>query len=781
MTTILANMSLTIDPAWPWSIPDIGLAAFAGVALALVALTLWTYRGVQGVTWRRVLGVLALRLLALVVACLVILRPSLAEQDDAFVPSKLLILVDASASMTISDEFNNLSRWDNARRILRSPAVDALLKRLQNEQHVELVFYQGAEDVGKFDPDGKAEGKRTDIGQWLHSLQKMHGGEQNLRGLLIFSDGADNGTRYPTLDEAARWRSIPCPIHSFALGRPTTSPRQHDIALVSIHTDPAVPVKTKITVKAVLNAPGFEGASVNLSLLIDGKLAAPAKRVTLPKTTDNEVQLTCDAPDRAGEVKVTLRADPLQGEVTTLNNEISTYVTLTKEGLSVLWVEGKKRAYESVFVIRHVLSRDPRFRVYYAENLDDNPPPPDQADWFDFAKQHYDVIVIGDVSAKRFARGNPGVFKQIGEMVRAKGTGLLMLGGNETFANSDWQTFGAELADLLPVKFDAPGQVEGLVRMEPTPAGLQNHGYLLRLTDQGDGRDVWDRVLDELDGMTRLGSVRPDATVLATKSGGEPVLVGGKRGEGRTLAFAGDTTWKAWRRSLPAIAAYERFWKQVVLWLARQEAAEGNLRVIPDTRRLAAGNNERLGFSVGLTGKGGVPVKDPRFTVKVIGPQKDVTEVATAPEHGLERGSFWKTNAPGEYVIEATGTGKDADGAEVKGTARARFLAYAQDLETLRPGADHDLLAKLAAAGGGKFHLAGERELVQFLEELRSQPGAQGRPKAELWPDWRRNPASDSTRDQVSALWMSGALVCFLVFTSLLCVEWFLRRRCGMV
>src|SRR5437588_770920 len=135
---VLANTSLTIDPAWPWSAPGVGLPVFASVALALVVLTLWTYRGVQGVTARRVLGVLLLRLAALRIACLLILRPSLAHQDDAVVPSKLLIVLVFSESMNINDEFNNLSRWDSARRILRSAAVESLLKRLQNEQKVEL-------------------------------------------------------------------------------------------------------------------------------------------------------------------------------------------------------------------------------------------------------------------------------------------------------------------------------------------------------------------------------------------------------------------------------------------------------------------------------------------------------------------------------------------------------------------------------------------------------------------------------------------------------------------
>jgi uncharacterized membrane protein len=655
------------------------------------------------------------------------------------------------------------------------------LKRLQSSQKVELVYYQGAGEVRPFNPEGKANGKRTDIGQWLHALAKTHAGDSNLRGLLLFTDGADNGTRYSTLTEASQWRGLGCPVHPFALGRPTTSPKQHDVAVVDIHTEPVVPVKSKLKVRAVVDAPGFEGSKVNVSLLLDDKPAGNVERVTLPRTIGNEVQLACDAPERPGEVKVTLRVEPLQGEVTALNNEISSYVTVTKEGLSILWVEGKKRAWESVFVIRHVLSRDPRFRVYYAENLDNTPPPAGQADWFDFNKQHYDVIVIGDVSAKRFARGNPRVFTQISEMVRSGGTGLIMLGGYETFANSDWQSYGAELADLLPVNLDTPGQIDGLVRMEPKPEALQSYGYLLRLSDDGNPRQVWDRVFDPLDGMTRLGTVRPDATVLATNNGREPLLVGSMRGRGRILAFGGDTTWKAWRRTPAAIAAHEHFWKQVCLWLAHQETTEGNLRIAPDVRRLAAGNNERLGFSVALTGKGGVPARDARYSVKVIGPDKDVTEVVTAPEQGQERGSFWKADAPGEYLIEASGIGKDVDGREVRGTARARFLAYAQDLENLRPGADHDFLARLATAGGGKFHLAGERELQLFLEEMTTQKVASGRPKADLWPDWRRNPSSDGVADQVSALWGSGALVCFIVFCTLICLEWLLRRRWGMV
>ena len=52
------SFTWTRDPAYPWSLPGIGLPALAAVTLMLVVLTVWTYLGVPGATVRRVLLVL---------------------------------------------------------------------------------------------------------------------------------------------------------------------------------------------------------------------------------------------------------------------------------------------------------------------------------------------------------------------------------------------------------------------------------------------------------------------------------------------------------------------------------------------------------------------------------------------------------------------------------------------------------------------------------------------------------------------------------------------------
>jgi len=781
---VLANVSVTIDPAWPWSLPGVGVSAFIGVAVALAAITVWTYMGVRAASWRRIGMVLALRLVALAVAFLVVLRPALAfEEVDEVKPSRLLLLLDYSKSMELTDEFNNLSRWDNARRILSTPTVLEALRRLTAAK-VEITQYQAAEDLRALDPAGKPTGKATDMGRWLFEIRQRHGKEKNLRGLIILSDGADNGIKYPTLQEAAQLRGT-CPIFAFGLGKPTTTPTQNDIELTDIRVDPdPVPVKGKMAVKGTVNAPGFENSRVSVSVWtqeIGGgkpKLAVAGEHL-LTKTQGNEVTLTADAPDTPGEIKVTMKIQPLPGEVSILNNEISTYAGVTKEGVSILWVEGRRPRQEYKYA-RMVLDTDPRFRVDFVERLREEKPESGAIDPYELDKRHYDVIVIGDVSARRFAGGDPSIFAKIKAAVREKGTGLLFMGGYETpwADGNDWGN--NPLAELLPVEAGPNGQIETKVSVEPTEDGKR---YLLNLEEIPDkSKQVWRNILHPLEGITRLGKPKPTSTVLATGEGvGEPVLVEA-RSNGRILAFAGDTTWQAWRRTPEAVGYHARFWKQLMIYLARQENQDETVQITLEKRRLPADSGQRLPFTLRVRGKSGLDVKNPQFTVKVNGPNKEESDVPVLLEGGEYRGYFLKAHLAGDYRLEASVKGRDTGGNELSAKPSvAHFLAYSQDRESLRAAADHDFLTKVASASGGRFMLADERQLASLLESLMSQQDTSPRAVTQLWPDWRRHPASPSVADQIAALWLSTALPCFMAFVALLCSEWYLRRRWGLV
>ena len=208
-----------------------------------------------------------------------------------------------------------------------------------------------------------------------------------------------------------------------------------------------------------------------------------------------------------------------------------------------------------------------------------------------------------------------------------------------------------------------------------------------------------------------------------------------------------------------------------MLWLAQQENSQGAVFVQIDQRRLE--RPKQLGYRVGFRG---VEVPDAKFTAKIVGPRGEEYPIPI----GADPRGQWTPPGPGEYTFLVEGKGKTPLGQPIEGRDIARFLVIETDRELLRPAADHDFLEKLAAATDGKFARADDRSFLQALADLQARQ-APTQAKVTHWPDWRKGPPSDGIADQFATLWRSTALFGLLVYIGCLCMEWYLRRRWGMV
>ena len=275
---------------------------------------------------------------------------------------------------------------------------------------------------------------------------------------------------------------------------------------------------------------------------------------------------------------------------------------------------------------------------------------------------------------------------QIGQQV-FNGAGFLMIGGYASFGGDpdapgtgDWK--GTVVEKMLPVDLNVRGRVEsrtpyGLV-MVPTDEGLRLFLRVVGLAF-GDGsaqKAAWKSMQNPLglQGANRLAVAEGTAAILAEseetddKNNHYPLLVSRDYGKGRVLAFAGDTT-NRWIHDDDSLQKHHRFWRQMILWLARQDDDQDQLRVEPDVRSVAVGDN--LGFSLLLSSKNGQEIKDSAYEIKVIGPDGQDTTVTPTKEGGEDRGVF-RPEKPGEYTIHATGSGKDSEGADVHAEAQPR-------------------------------------------------------------------------------------------------------------
>jgi uncharacterized membrane protein len=782
------------NPAWrPITDNDIpGYVFLLAAAAALIGLTVWTYVGSAASTPKRIGTLIALRLIALLLAILLALRPAAAITEIPKLPSTLIIVVDASESMSVRDEAS-FTRWEVVQKALQK--AGPILDQMRDDQQTTIYVYHFSKD---FDPDRdkltddvKPEGKRTDFGTMLSKLYDRHQGERLLRGLIIMSDGADNGTAKPALPEAARWRGLGCPVYCFAVGGPTSTD-QKDIGFTSISPDPSpVAIKAELKVRAKLNAPGFEGRRVKIQLQVEGT-PPKTEEFELSKTTDNEVEITTKAPDQPGEVRVSMKLlDPPPNQATEDNDKIETYLTVTREGVRVLVIS--KDGWE-LKGIRDALASDKRFDFVEITRSSEAAGTLEEAKKFDLREGRYDVIVLGDVSPSMLTSVRPDILKEIKDLVTDKGVGLIMTGGAYSLGGTagvpgakGWQN--TPISDILPVDLPVnsptpPAEPTG-VSMVPTARGLEH--YLLRLNgDRRKNQEAWNLLnsgLYQLQWVTDVGTPKPRAEVLANVDdarNGRPLLVRIDASEkGRVLAFGAGDTWR-WTEPGPEgnrvgpTALHHRFWKQTVLWLAHQDEMEGNVFVRPEFRRLVAGGRQNV--RMGVRDKRGDEIPDADLRYQVVGPgeQPDQNK-AKRPERDPKGGGrvSFESKQPGEYRVVAWGKATDPNGEKIDDTATARYVVYPDvSDEMLRPSANPEFLLTLQNTANGRANDVVPRVdpgFYQKMDELKANPPRLTTPKPKPYPDWRRDKQT---------YFLPMVLVLFVLILGL---EWGLRRAWGMV
>jgi hypothetical protein len=161
-------------------------------------------------------------------------------------------------------------------------------------------------------------------------------------------------------------------------------------------------------------------------------------------------------------------------------------------------------------------------------------------------------------------------------------------------------------------------------------------------------------------------------------------------------------------------------------------------------------------LAVGAGTATGEAVRDADFKAEVVMPDGARRPLLLVRQDQQTTGSFRDTQTAGDYAIEVTATQQG----QPLGAARARFLVFPQDLELDNAAADAATLESLAAMTGGQS-LAPEQlpELVRRLAEETQSLEVQHETKKTFWDTWSF----------------------FLTLVGLLGLEWYLRKRWGLV
>ncbi len=514
-------MSPSFDPIAPW--PLIALAA-----LVIVGLTLWAYRKrLRGTTGRWRWVALGLRLAAVLLCVLAALRPSMLILRKLKQTATVVFLTDVSKSMSLGGEAAGQTRYQAARNTLEQ-GMEAVKSLGPDTVAKSLIF---SSSVREDPPDQKVdpEGRITALGDALEDTLKRFSGSKILR-IVLLSDGASNSGRDPR-SVAQLLRSQQVPVVTVGFGSETVGSTSRDIGVREMLAGPIVYAKTELEVKGMLTVRGYTNETLDLELLVEGHTLPVAQtKVKVPEgVTEIPFRGLKWTPEVPGEKKVTVRVAPRPDELVKANNEYSTFVTVLKGGINVLYVQGPSSPWEKKFLARALDASD---KIQLTLQVLFEPAGRD----FDAELRpgKFDVFILGDLPADFLTREQQ---RLLADAVR-KGAGLMMLGGRSSFGAGGWAR--TELADLLPVEIHpGDGQLEPDSGLKVVPNILGLDSYVLRLAPtRAESQKIWSE-LPPISGTNRF-EVKKAAYLWALSPEGQALMAAIEPGKGRVLAFGSE-------------------------------------------------------------------------------------------------------------------------------------------------------------------------------------------------------------------------------------------------
>ncbi len=754
------------------------------IALGLIALTALrpTFREVTSVK-RIVLTSFRLAVVLLVVVFM--LRPTCVTTKTTEQTASLVILFDQSRSMTLPHKVRDKTRWQAQIETLSSNA--SILRELSENLDIKVYAYDGQlHEVeisdGEITFPRQPPGDQTDIGTPLSEAVEQERG-QRLAAVILLGDGEQTAfdPRVEIWDAVDELAELEHPLYTVAFGSETAAEDARDVAVENLPDQYSVFVKNELLVRAAVRARGYVNKEIPVQLLVEDSIGeeklVDTVRVT-PRQDDEQldVQMTY-VPQQAGQYRLVLRAEDQAGEQVKKNNELSAFLTVLEGGLRVLYLEGDVR-WETKFLKNAVdASQDIELDIQSFDAQKREDWPVDLAD--DFADPQYDVFIIGDLDSRALYEKdrNEDNMRALVAAVE-QGKGLMMLGGYHAFGPGLYKK--TPLADVLPIKMDDKERqdfdpkvmhdlhVNHPLRLMPA---LPHYLTYLALGDENEAK--W-QSLPPMKGANRFVGVKDRAQVLlegrvlAREAGvlretaeRVPILVAGEYGTGRVLAFAADSTWR-WSMQ-GRQEEHKRFWRQLVLWLAKRDDLEQeNVWIQLTQRRFHQGSE--VEFTAGAKTAAGDVIRNATFDAEVIRPdgkRQPISLLSRGDEHA-GRLDNRETNLPGTYTIEVTG--RSAEG-KALGTVRAKFMVFDHDRELSNPAANLDQLARMAEMTKGGRPVAPE-ELADLLLEIKRRPPDL---KIEIPRRWQ---LGDNTFD---------AWILFLCVVGLLTAEWALRKKWGLV
>jgi hypothetical protein len=787
-----------------WQMPSLALA-LAAVATFVV----WSYRrdAVQLPRWPRV-ALAGLRLGALAAVGVAILDFERLAEHEIVMPSRVAVLVDTSASMTIADgrppaeddQAAPESRAAQAAAVLDAGGLlgalaarhDVSVWRFDADAERLAVIPRAGDTEGAAGAEGNAGGA---AGDWQAGLEPR-GGETRLgealaravedeppgvlAGVVVLSDGADNSGVDPRAS-GLRLAKAGVPVHSLGIG---SAALPTNVRLAGVAAPARVFPGDRFAVTAYLQPQSLSGRSVRVELAespADAPDPRPSPSSPPPRTIGSvdvmlggdgdlvPVRFDVPALEPAGRRRLVVRVVPPPEDRTPEDDSRSVDVEVVdRVTRTLLMAGGPGREFQ---FMRNVLDRDRSFTADVLPGSAAAGAAPDPRVLTEFpgtdeALGAYDAIVAFDWDWRSLDAGGQ---QRLERWVARESGGLVLVAGG-VFMDawlSDPRT--GPIRDLFPVDLRHSNRLGGdasAAAETPRPLRFTREGADAEFLWLAPGRGASEAAWAGFPGVYacfEAGPPKPGATVYArvdrvaaAATEAQPVYLAGQFYGSGSVLYAGSG--ELWRLRSLGTGFHERLVTQLVRHVAQGRLLQGSRRgrLLVDRDRFSLGAEVVVRLVLPADRTAGDPP-----ACRARSPEGDVVRVPLAPEAGrpeVLRGSFTAARE-GTWQIDV-----DLPVADDDEPPSRRIQVDLPDRELASPRLDRGLLAELASATGGS-----SRALVDGGWSTASADELAATIPDRTRREYEAGAADDRFKRRLNTLLLGLA-------AGLLCLEWIARR-----
>ncbi len=724
---------------------------FVAVGLVVAALAASTYRMARGRTTPRDRLVLTgLRAAILSLLLFALLKPTLVLTRVIPERNFVGILVDDSRSMTVADQ-EGVSRAGVALAQIQSDGVSL---RSQLDERFGVRVFRFSDVASRIDSLSQLSfaGRQTDLAAALDYVRDELAGVP-LSGLVVLSDGADNGER-PLQDALLPLKAAGVPVFSVGIGEEDIG---QDIQITRVETPRSVLKGTSLVVDVVITHSGYSGQTVPLIVEDDGRLVSSQDVVLGRSGEPSTARVSFETVDEGPRV-FQFRVPAQEGERVDENNAQDALILVEDATRDVLFFEGVPRP-EITFVAR-ALKDDHNIRTarltrtadakYLRQDVVDTL---ELIGGFPTERQvlfAYDALVLGSVEASQFTNLQ---LQMVADFVGERGGGLLVLGGKRALAEGGF--IGTPLEDALPIVLEEPVGPEPQFReglqARPTRAGATHPVTQIAPGDAEETVVAWES-LPTVSTYNPVRRLKPGATPLLTaptEDGEQIVLAHHRYGSGKALAFPVEDSWQ-WQMGYEVDVEdqrFETFWRQMLRWLVDGAPEPVETRLPSD--RVEPGH--ALMLQALVSDSAFVELNGAEVSATVVSPSGESSTQEfdwTVERDGLYATEL-QTDAPGLYQVAVEARRNDG----VLGQDTVYVRAEESRAEYFDFGMKEGVLRRMAEETGGRFYTPST--LSTLPEDLQYQ-------------------GAGVTQIDELDLWDMPAL--FLLLLALIAAEWGYRR-----